>query len=77
MTDLLDLLALAKLVSATYIAVAGLGDKVPVPGDEVLPTKDLMSYKTYNKYFSIRSFYIFKKNISFSLCTFTYFAALR
>jgi len=47
---LLDLLELVELASATYIAVVKLGDKVPVPEDEVLPTKDSMFYKTCYKY---------------------------
>lgn len=59
--NLLDLLAPVELVSVTCTAVAGLGDKVPVPEDEVLPTKDSTFCKTCDKYLSIR--HIFKKNI--------------
>jgi len=46
MIDLLDLLVLVELISATCTAVAGLGDKGLVPEVEVLPTKDSMFCKT-------------------------------
>lgn len=65
MIDLLDLLALVELTSATCTAVATLEDKDLVPEDEVLPTKGSMFCKTCDKYFSIR--YMFKRNISFFL----------
>lgn len=54
MIDLLDPLALVELIFVTYTAVAVLGDKVPVPEDEVLPTKDSKFCKTCDKCLSIR-----------------------
>lgn len=49
MIDLLDLLALAELAFATYIAVAKPGGKVPVPEDGVLPTKGSVFCKACDK----------------------------
>jgi len=47
--NLLDLLALAELAFATYIAVAGPEDKVPVPEDGVLLARGSVSCRTCNK----------------------------
>jgi len=74
MIDLLDLLALVELASVTCTVVAKLEDKDPVPEDEVLPTKDSMFCKTYDKYISIR---YFQERYFVFFNTFTYFAALR